>query len=382
MGVAEITGRDPRSGRTLRIVAKDGLVMRIEETPEDSEFFFSPGFVDLQVNGFGGFDINADDVSVETVIGMVEALLSRGVTTFAPTIITANEDNICRALEVIANARRVSERAAACIPYAHVEGPHISPLDGYRGAHPANAVRPTSIAEFDRWQNASGKVVGLVTLSPHWPGSTDYIAHLVNQGVHVALGHTHASPEEVRRAVDAGARISTHLGNGIAREIPRHRNPLWSQLADDRLTATVIADGHHLPADVLQVFLRVKGLERTVLVSDAVALAGMSPGVYDTPVGGKVELRADGRLCVYGSELLAGSTTTLPECVSNLVRLTGVSLKDALAMATVNPGRFTSRCGTLQMGCRADVVRFRWNGQIEIEDVWLRGELVHSRLAV
>ncbi len=216
----------------------------------------------------------------------------------------------------------------------------------------------------------------MVTLSPHYPESVEYIAHLTKRGVHVALGHTHAGPEEIRRAVNAGARLSTHLGNGIAGEIPRHRNPIWSQLADDRLTATVIADGHHLPEEMLRVTLRAKGLGRVVLVSDAVALAGMTPGIFETPVGGRVELRADGRLFVLGTELLAGSTATLADCIGNMVLLTETSLADALAMATVQPGRFAGGRSELKVGSFADVVRFRWNGRIELVDVWLRGEHV------
>ena len=229
------------------------------------------------------------------------------MTCFVPTLITAPEEEICARLKVIAEARSLHTKVVACVPFVHVEGPHISPLDGFRGAHPAKAVRPPSIAEFDRWQNAAGGIVGMVTLSPHFIESVEYIAALVKQGIHVAIGHTHASAEQIARAVDAGASLSTHLGNGVAPEIPRHRNPIWSQLADDRLTATFIADGHHLPQDVLKVMLRAKGVGRSVLVSDSVALAGMPAGSYITPVGGRVELHPDGRLCVFGSELLAGS---------------------------------------------------------------------------
>lgn len=376
--MTEIAGRDPRSGKTLRVLTKDGEVTLVEEIAEKSEIYLSAGLVDLQVNGFAGFDTNAVDLSVETVDSMVKALLTHGVTCVAPTVITADEAKICQALKTIAQARRLYPKAADCIPYVHVEGPHISEIDGYRGAHSREQVRPPSIAEFERWQEASGGIVGLVTMSPHYKDSEEYIAHLVSRGVHVAIGHTHATPEQIRRAVDSGARLSTHLGNGIAAEIPRHRNAIWSQLSDQRLTATVIADGHHLPQEVLQVILRAKGGERTVLISDAVALAGMPAGTYNTPVGGAVELHADGRLYLRGSNLLAGSTTTLRQCVGHIVRVTDTSLADALAMATVNPGRFTGGRGKLQVGSRADLVRFRWNGEMEIEDVWLKGEKVYA----
>jgi N-acetylglucosamine-6-phosphate deacetylase len=383
MSTKKITGRDPRSGHSIDVIVENGVIARIEEIAEsekcDDDIYISAGFVDLQVNGYAGFDFNAKDVSTDTVTGLVDAMLAHGVTCFAPTLITAPEEEICSRLKPIAAARDSNSRAAACIPFVHVEGPHISPLDGYRGAHPADAVRPPSIAEFERWQEAAGGIVGLVTLSPHFSESAEYIAALVKRGVHVAVGHTHASSEQIKRAVDAGASLSTHLGNGIAQEIPRHRNPIWSQLADDRLTATFIADGHHLPAEVLSVMLRVKGITRSILVSDSVVLAGMPAGIYTTPVGGQVELRADGRLCVLGSELLAGSTTSLAQCVGKVVRMTGMPLSDALTMVTTNPGRFAKGRGKFAIGSRADLVRFRWNEEIAIEDVWLGGELVTRR---
>jgi N-acetylglucosamine-6-phosphate deacetylase len=379
MSVKTITGRDPRTGRCVAVVVDNGVIARVEGCSADSDLFLSPGLIDLQVNGCAGLDVNAPQLTPQTIINLVDTMLSRGVTCFAPTIITAPEDMICEALRIIAEARQRQPRVAACIPYVHVEGPHISPLDGYRGAHPADAVRAPAISEFERWQQASGNLVGMVTMSPHFGESVAYIAALVGQGIHVAIGHTHASHEEIRRAVDAGARLSTHLGNGIAPEIPRHSNPLWPQLADERLSATFIADGHHLPPDVLKAMLRAKGAESSVLVSDSVALAGMPAGVYTTPVGGRVELRPDGRLCVFDSELLAGATASLAWCIGNLVRVTGLPLHEALTMATENPGRFAGGRGRLQPGSRADVLRFRWQNAILVEDVWLAGEKVYRR---
>lgn len=382
MSIKTITGRDPQSGRTLALVVDEGVIVRVEESSANSDLFLSPGLVDLQVNGCSGFDVNGPQLTPDTITDLVDAMLSRGVTCFAPTIITAPEDKICHTLSIIAEARRSHPRAAACIPFVHVEGPHISPLDGYRGAHPADGVRPPSIAEFERWQQASGGLVGLVTLSPHFEDSCAYIAALAKRGIYVAIGHTHASPQEILRAIDAGARLATHLGNGIAPEIPRHRNAIWSLLADDRVSATFIADGHHLPPEVLKVMLRAKGLERSILVSDSVALAGMPPGAYTTPVGGRVELQPDGRLCVFGSELLAGATATLAQGIGTLVRTSNVFLHEALAIATTNPGKVAGGRGQLTPGSRADVFRFRWQDSILIEDVWLAGEQVHTRTEV
>lgn len=376
MSPATIAGRDPQSGRCLAVSVEDGVIVRIAETESDTGLYLTPGFVDLQVNGRAGFDLNAERISAATVADLTDAMLAGGVTCFAPTLITAPEAEICSRLKVIAEARKMHWRVAACVQFVHVEGPHISALDGYRGAHAAAFVRPPSIAEFDRWQQAAGGIVGMVTLSPHCSGSSDYIAALRRRGVHVAIGHTHASREEIRSAIDAGASLSTHLGNGIAGQIPRHDNPIWSQLADDRLTATLIADGHHLPLDVLKVILRAKGVERCVLISDSVALAGMPAGVYTTPVGGRVELEANGRLRIFNSELLAGSTASLAQSIGHLVTTAGISLADAIAMSTGNPGRFAGGRGRLALGARADLVRFRWTGAVSIADVWLAGEQV------
>lgn len=374
----EIAGRDARTGEGMHVFCEDGMIVHVETGKVEEQGYLSAGLVDLQVNGFAGFDVNAPEISIEAVAGLTVAMLVRGVTCFAPTIISASEETMCHALSVIAQARRDQQEIAACIPFVHMEGPYLSALDGYRGAHPKEAIRAASCTEFDRWQEASDGLVGMVTLSPHDEAAGKYIRYVTKRGVHVAIGHTHASADQIRSAVDAGARLSTHLGNGIAREIPRHQNPLWSQLADARLTATVIADGHHVPPDFLQVVLRAKGLRNVALVSDAVALAGLPPGEYETPVGGSVELRADGRLCLRGSEFMAGSTASLPQCVAAIMRMTQLPLADALMLATETPGRFVGGRGTLAVGSFADIVRFEWNGEMVIRDVWLRGKRVSA----
>lgn len=379
MSRVEIVGLDPESERPVRVTCEHGMITNVESTKLETQSYVSPGFIDLQVNGHSGFDLNAEQISVDTVSGLVCVMLANGVTCFAPTLITGPEERICRALSVIAEARTLHTKVANCVPFVHIEGPHISPLDGYKGAHSAEFVRPPSIAEFERWQHASNGLVGLVTLSPHFDRSAEYIRALVDRGVHVAIGHTHASPEQIRSAIDAGARLSTHLGNGIAELIPRHRNPLWTQLADDRISPTFIADGHHLPPDVLKAMFRAKGTERSILVSDSVALAGMPPGIYNTAVGGKVELHADGKLTVPGSEYLAGSTASMKQCISNVVKTTGVPLKDALSMATRNPGGFAGGRGRLAVAARADLVLFHWTDRLIVTDVWLAGERVYGR---
>ena len=373
-----IIGREPASGQCVQINVEDGIIASIEPCDERTDLWVSAGLIDLQVNGYAGLDCNDATTTPAMIPQLAKAMLAIGVTTFAPTVITAAEADILSRLQMIAEGRGGDPVAQACIPFIHVEGPSISPLEGYRGAHRESCVRPPSLAEFERWQKACGGLVGLITLSPHFGGSDEYIAAIVAAGVNVSIGHSHATQEQIQRAVDAGARLSTHLGNGIAPLLQRHPNPIWSQLAEDRLTACFIADGHHLPAETLKAMVRAKGLDRSILVSDTVALAGMAPGHYLTPVGGRVELSSEGRLSVEGTQTLAGSAIPLVECIGRAVRMTGRPLAEILTMATQNPGRVAGKRGQLQVGERADILRFRWTDQVIVQDVWLAGDLAYA----
>jgi N-acetylglucosamine-6-phosphate deacetylase len=364
----------------MRLLIEDDHIAAIEPCAAhdgvEENVWLSHGLVDLQVNGYRGYDFNADTLTVAAVGELTRELLLTGVTSYAPTLITGPAERSLHILEVIAQARATDPVVAACIPLVHMEGPSISPLDGYRGAHPLSAVRKPSLSEFDAWQKASGDLIGMVTLSPHEPGTSAYIAALVQRGVRVALGHTHATADQIRSAVDAGASLSTHLGNAVPPRMERHPNSIWSQLDDDRLSASFIADGFHLPAEVLRVMLKVKGLELSILVSDSVALAGMPAGRYTSAIGNEVELSADGRLSQCGSGLLAGSVVPLIDCVSRCMRMTGCSLAAALRMATQTPAHLAGIEGTLRVGARADVLQFAWHpGSFTLQPlaVWLGG---------
>ncbi len=370
------TGRDPSTGELLTVHCTGGHITAIDRGGVDEGLWLAPGLIDLQVNGYGGHDVNAGDLTPEAIHGLAHALLATGVTTFLPTLITASEEKLIHNLRIIASARKADPLLAHMIPLVHIEGPHISPKDGPRGAHPREHVRPPDLAEFLRWQAASGDLVGMVTLSPHYPGAPAYIHALSARGIHLSLGHTGGNAGQIQAAVDAGARLSTHLGNGVASTLPRHPNLLWAQLAEDRLTATFIADGHHLPADTLTAMLRAKSVPRAILVSDLVSVAGLAPGKYQTAVGGTVDLRPDGRLTLAGTEYLAGSTSTLRDAIAYVAAHTGFSLGDAVQMATANPGRFTGTRGQLRAGAPADLIRFRCEpgcSTLAIEDVVLQG---------
>jgi N-acetylglucosamine-6-phosphate deacetylase len=304
-------------------------------------------------------------------------MLAIGVTTFVPTLITASEQKIIHNLRIIAAARHADPLLAHMIPFVHVEGPHIAPEDGPRGAHPLEHVRPPDFAEFLRWQAVCDDLVGMVTLSPHYAEASEYIRRVSARGVHIAIGHTGASAEQIRTAVDAGARLSTHLGNGVANMLPRHPNLIWAQLAEDRLTASFIADGRHLPPDTLTAMVRAKTVQRAILVSDLVTLAGLPPGQYATPVGGKVDLHPDGCLNVAGSVYLGGATAALNVSIAYVAANTGFSLGDAVQMAATNPGQFAGARGLLRVGASADLIRFRWSqgsSAIAVESVIMQGK--------
>lgn len=376
-----VDGIDPRTGKGMAIEIADGKVAAVRPAENTSPHYLSAGLIDLQVNGYRGFDLNGGEVTPDILLPLCETLLGVGVTTFLPTLITASECSILKALEAIARIRAGHRLIADMVPGVHVEGPSISDKDGPRGAHPLAHVRPPSIEEFERWQQASGNLVSMVTLAPEHEGGIEYIKALSARGVLVALGHTAATPDEIHSAVAAGASLSTHLGNGAAATLPRHPNFVWAQLADDRLTASFIADGWHLPPDTFKAMLRAKGMERAILVSDVVALGGMPPGLYDQHVGGRVEVSPEGRIGVVDTPYLAGAGLPLASTVAIAAGMAGLSLADALLLATRNPGRFVGGRGRLKVGAWADLICFDWSQgdrAITLHETWLHGEKVFA----
>ncbi len=347
------------------------------------DLWLAPGFLDLQVNGYGGRDFNlgaSDKASGERhELGpLFDALARSGTALFCPTVITNSAARIRAALSHLARALDREPSWARRVPGIHLEGPYFSAEDGPRGAHPLEHVRDPSWDEFRRFQDAAGGRIKLCTLAPERAGALPFIEKLVEAGVAVALGHTAASPEVLRDAGRAGARLSTHLGNGSHALLPRHPNYIWEQLANDDLYATVIADGEHLPASVVKCFARIKGAERLALVSDAVALGGLPPGLYD---GGRHEVLPSGRVVLTGTPYLAGAGALLDVCVANALRFTDLSRAQVMACVSAIPARILGlegRKGHLRVGHDADLTLFRIpeTGPLEIVATVCAGEVV------
>src|SRR5215475_9941172 len=262
-----IIGRLSGAPHTVQLTLDAATVGDVKDVETASDVWICPGLVDIQNNGYRGQDVRAEDVDENTIHRLVTALWEQGVTAVCPTVTTGPEERIVASLKAIAAARRIDPLVARAVPCAHVEGPYLAAEDGPRGAHDVRFLRPPDIAEFERWQEASAGAVGIVTLAPELPGAAPYIDAITRGGAVAAIGHTAAAPDDIARAVSAGARLSTHLGNGAHAQIARHPNYIWEQLANDRLMASFIADGHHLPAATLTAMVRAKGYGRSILVS-------------------------------------------------------------------------------------------------------------------
>jgi N-acetylglucosamine-6-phosphate deacetylase len=362
-----LEGRLFPDGAPVHVEVQDGCIVSVSpltrlDEPAGSERWLVPGFFDLQVNGFAGRSFAEPNLTVEDVDYIARAVLQTGATRFLPTLVTAELETLAHGLSVLADAIERVPLVRAMCPGIHLEGPFIHPDDGPRGAHRRECVRDPSIPEYDRLRAAArGKIV-MLTLAPERPGAIELIRHVASQGVIVALGHHRADDETLDRAIAAGARLCTHLGNGSDAMLPRLANHIWRQLGDDRLWACFIADGHHLPPATLRCMLRAKGAERSILVTDAIELAGMSPGRYMRR-GLEAELTPDGKVTLVGTPYLAGSVATMPLVVARAVRYAGLSFTDAVRLATLQPESLMSRYVT-SWSCRpgqpANLAELSW----------------------
>ncbi len=296
-----------------------------------------PGLVDLQVNGYRGVDFSGADLTTESCAWACRELLNVGTTAFLPTLITSSPEIYERNLPIIAGVIDTEEFRGRVLGI-HLEGPFISLQDGARGAHDAQWVRKPDVAYLEQLIRFANGWVRLITIAADQDGAEDLSRCGVRNGIAVALGHHMAKEQDLARLVAVGAKALTHLGNGVPSLLSRHQNPVWAGLANDDLSATVIADGHHLPPSILTTILRTKGPERCIIISDASPLAGLAPGEYWS-MGAKVRLEENGRLHNPATGYMAGSSATILACANHLVSLGLAGLNELVTMFCYNPLR-------------------------------------------
>lgn len=327
--------RHYRTGEEFALDELDGTLAKRPLT--DARLpWIAPALFDLQINGCHGISFNSESLSEDGIRKVVEVCRSHGVGQFLPTLVTNSFEALRHGFQTLRRACETDPLVGRTIPGFHLEGPYLSPEDGPRGAHPRAHIRRPDGNEFERLQEAAGENIRLVTLSPEYDESLALIERLARRGITVAIGHTAAGPQRIREAVAAGAKISTHLGNGSHAMLPRHTNYLWEQLAADGLWASFIPDGHHLPPSFVKCLLRCKTLERCIITCDASTLAGCPPGRY-SQWESELEVLPSGRVVVPGTPFLAGSGMFTDQCVAQLLRMTDLTLAQAIDLATSQP---------------------------------------------
>jgi N-acetylglucosamine-6-phosphate deacetylase len=363
----KIEGLHYETGKPVSIFVIGGTIVEIKEIKAlpkgDENVYVAPGFIDNQVNGYANVDFSGDDLTIQGIIDATNAIMKDGVTSFMPTLVTNSHEKLAGNFRILREACERDASVNAAIPGFHLEGPYISPEEGFRGCHQPEFIRKPLWEEFTIYQEAAGGRIIQVTVAPEIEGAQEFIRKCSSVGIVVAIGHSNANAEQVRIAVENGVKLSTHIGNGCANMIHRHNNPLWPQLANDNLTATIIADGNHLLPEEVKVFVKAKGIDRIILTSDVIYLAGMAPGNYRF-AGMEVILKENGMLLNASQNCLAGASFPLKKGVENILEFAGVELYEAVKMASGNVARVYNLRdrGSLEAGKRADLVMIEKNG--------------------
>lgn len=377
-------GRDA-GGAPVCVEWSGGTIARVSPAAQDALSEngaprILPGLCDIQINGYAGVDLNSPTVQPEQLLRMARRIWASGTPLFCPTVITGSRERMRRSIQTIRAAARQDPLFRQSALGVHVEGPYISPEDGPRGAHPKQHVRPPDWDEFQQWREDAEGEMRILTLSPEWD-APPFIERVVDAGAAVAIGHTKADATQLNAAIEAGASLSTHLGNGAHATLPRHPNYVWEQLGDDRLWASFIADGHHLPPKTLRCMIRAKTLDRSVLVSDAVWLADTPPGRYEGADGQPLDKLVNGRVQLADTPYLAGAALPLLRGVENAVRHAGLTLNEAARLASTNPMRILNGGSAgLEAGSPANLTIIEWdaqNAQARVLETVLNGETVY-----
>ena len=366
----------------VSIEIADGRIAKIKHLSSGSdipEVYIAPGLIDIQINGYMGIDFADQDLKIEGIREAAKALWKEGVTSFLPTLITADQESLKNSFSILSKALD-DEEIGMSIPGFHLEGPYISPVKGFRGAHLEKYIREPDWNEFLELQNAANNGIKLITVAPEIEGAVSFIQKCSKDGIVVSLGHHNGTAKEIKEATDAGASMSTHLGNGCANMINRHINPLWPQLADDRLSASIIVDGFHLNREEVQCFYKIKGKNHTILVSDALDLAGLKPGEY---IRWERKVVLTPNVVKFPAEnVLAGAASPIRACVGNMMKFTQCSLSDAIQMASTNPAQLMGLdyIGEISEGKRADLILFTIeDGELVIQKTIVAGNVVYEK---
>lgn len=377
------TVRIPDHG-TVTLEIEHRKISALRDTPPHplDPPFVSPGFTDLQINGFGGINFSAADLTTDDLSRVLPLLWATGCTTFLPTLITNTETALIRSLRTLENARDTVPGWADSVPGYHIEGPFIS-AGNSRGTHNTRFMRAPDLAFFHNLQAAANGRIQMVTIAPELPGAHAFIRAVRGSGVTVALSHTDGGPADVHQAVAAGATFNTHLGNGCPALLHRHDAPFWAQLASDQLAAGIICDGFHLTDDMIRIIHRVKGRSRCALVTDAMHLAGLPPGRYSV-VGVPIELQPQGKIVTVEGHSLAGSTLSMDRAVSHFRRVTNIGWTEAIEAATSVPAqsiRSNKICPQVRVGEPANLVFWRSDAaeNLQVVRTMVAGRTVYER---
>lgn len=349
------------TGKPVAVTVESGRIAAVSDSDQRPDEWIAPAFFDPQINGCLGISFNATSLTPDGVHRVAGVCRAHGIGAFAATLVTNGFEALRHGFATLARALDADAELARRVPCFHLEGPYLSGDDGPRGAHPKQHARDPDPDEFQKLQDAAGGRIRMVTLAPERAGALSFIEKLVGAGVVVAIGHTAATGAQIRDAVRAGARTSTHLGNGCHAALPRHDNYIWEQLACDELHASIITDGHHLPATLIKCIVRVKGAARLLLTCDAGSLAGLPPGKY-SEWGTELEVLPSGKIVVAGTPFLAGSGHFTDTCVSHLLSVVPeLGLGAALDLASARPRELLGLPVTkLAPGQPADLMLFTW----------------------
>ncbi len=327
----------------------------------------SSGLFDLQVNGYAGIDFNDPGITANNLDKALEAMRKRGVMACLPTFITATREELLARMGAVDAAIAGSRWGREMIPGYHLEGPFLNDGPGYRGCHPHEVMCDPDIEMVAHLEQSLSLPIMLLTLAPERQGGMEAVKRFAQQGKVVAIGHSAVDLDGVAEASCAGASLSTHLGNGLPKLVPKLDNPLLAQLAAPALRSCLIADGIHVLPASLKALVTIKGIENCILVTDAVAPADAPAGSYSL---GHIPINSDdhGRVTREGTDGLAGSSLCLDQAVRNLVQWDIADFDAAARMASTIPLNAMTRA-LEHAGKNLNLGKVHWNDQLEICDV-------------